>query len=205
MEVLYFKYTYDPYSPLRTTSTQMLKPMYWQKREILYKYMLGLDRNSSFFDQYMNDLCQYLGEYYRQQEHHTYMNQYYSLIDKELKKLDSRINAKIFLKTLLDSYIRDRGKFMLFIDLFMIPQDLYLLLRVFTMYDSKKLSRGPTACQKTKFLENRNIIVYAGTAHIDLYQSFLNKFFNVSPAILVIKPNDEQCLTLSSPFDFFAS
>src|SRR5581483_10709557 len=57
-------------------------------------------------------------------------------------------------------------------------------------------------CRDQKYQEIKNVIVYAGRHHINYYDKFLEKYFDVTPTIKIINDEDNKCMEFSKPFDF---
>ena len=87
--------------------------------------------------------------------------------------------------------------------IFDIEMDLYFLLRLFIIFDEKKMNRGPVYCRDLKYKEIKNAIVYAGAYHIDIYLLFLKQYFGIEPEINIQNDSDNKCLEFEKPFDFF--
>lgn len=127
-----------------------------------------------------------------------------ALINKELNKLDPRINRVEFLETLcnVERYV---GK-PTYNGLLTLPMDTYLLLRLFTSFDKSKMSRGPRYCQDDYYSTPRHIIVYVGGMHVIIYNEFIKSFFNTQPEISIssdMETKYSSCITLSKPLMFF--
>lgn len=137
-------------------------------------------------------------------EINNYIRQYDIQIQKEMKKVLPYISLEKFCQTLSLVYMNyigdDWNKFIHI--LIMLPMDMYVLLRLFIKYVPTKLDRGPINCQSKTYEENKNVIIYAGALHIEIYKDFILKYFVIAPTIGHNK-TPEQCIELENPFDFF--
>ena len=137
----------------------------------------------------------------------TYIEKSRKLINKEVLKMDKKIDKKKFLEALLEVYM-ESSKDQLFSNLLVLHQDVYFLTRLFMKFEKSKMERGPVGCREEKWEEMRNIIVYAGNAHIRTYVSFFEKYFGKDPHQdfnISSEPEEEykQCIELPYQFDFF--
>lgn len=135
---------------------------------------------------------------------------YHSLIEKEYFKLDPQIDKERFLEVFynlsvikleetieillenieLSKHIEDEQSLRTFIVenisvtliiLNTICMDLYTLLRMFIIYDVRKLNRGPIKCQT--YGKSVNIIFNGGFYHSLFYFDFITNYFNQEPEI----------------------
>lgn len=139
------------------------------------------------------------------EEINAYIRKLDTLVNKEISKSLPYIKKDKFCETLLSVYMEYIGEnWDKFIHaLIMLPMDIYLLLRLFIKYEPSKMSRGPAGCRSELYGENKNVIIYTGGLHTDIYRHFLSKYFTVTPTISQNRSPD-QCIELSTPFDFFA-
>jgi hypothetical protein len=119
------------------------------------------------------------------------MTQYYKNIDKEFEKAKRNINKERFLTTLVDIYLNSSDLINQIIHSVM-SMDVYFLLRLFVVFDEKKMKRGPIGCHDLEYMEMKNVIVYAGGSHIDTYEEFLAKYFKVKPQIKINQENQDR-------------
>ena len=94
----------------------------------------------------------------------------------------------------------------------------YSLLRMFQQYTYKE--RGPNNCKN--MLINKNIIFYAGDAHIRFFKGFINEYYNIKPNISIQNETNlddiisiqnktnlddvksiQQCIKFDKPFNYF--
>jgi hypothetical protein len=137
----------------------------------------------------------------------NYIKMSWKLMEKEISKMNEKINKKKFMEDLLAVYL-DFNESQSFSNLLDIHQDVYLLSRLFIKFEKSKMQRGPIGCRTNKWQEMKNIIVYAGNSHIEMYVSFFKKYFETSPHPdfnITTKSEDgyQQCIKLPYPFDFF--
>ncbi len=173
--------------------------------KILLEYVLGMNRevDAQFaYESLMLQLSKKISTLFSLSKSRQYMTIYWKLIDKETAKLDPRIDRTKFFQILLDIYFK-RGTQKLLNSLFIIPQDVYFLLRLFIRFDTKKMSRGPALCQSQDNQQIKNGIFHGGGAHTKIYIEFIQQYFNTSPLINIVQDINNQCITLSEPFDFF--
>lgn len=181
-----------------------LDSKYWHVRQILFSYILGIDRSQfalNLINMYNTDLAKLLGVTYDESKNNNYMKIYYSNIDKEIRKLDPRLHINRFLKSIMQTYLDQSN---ILSCLFLSHQDIYFMLRLFTIYDQKKMDRGPTQCHDLQYQKNKNVVVYTGANHTQIYIDILNKYFTTLPTIYIKNSNVSQCLKFDKPFDFFA-
>jgi hypothetical protein len=176
----------------------------YQLKVTIYKYILGLDRTSGariVFETYLDTMSQILEQPWDKQALTSYMELYYNLIDNETKKMSSVVSKSKFFKVLLQIYLDSQSD----IDstAFIIPQDVYFLLRLFMRFDKAKLNRGPAGCQAETNYKVQNAIVYGGGHHIKIYERFIRRYFGIQPNISIANNYDNKCIQFSNPFDFF--
>jgi hypothetical protein len=94
----------------------------------------------------------------------------------------------------------ERADFLSLIDL---PMDIYLLSRLFIIFDKKKMNRGPIGCRDQKYREIKNAIVYIGDMHTKFCTRSFSKDFEVNPKIEIINGIYNKCVELEEPFDVF--
>lgn len=174
--------------------------IYYEKNKIsIISYLLGLDRSSFARNTYHKILSLLLGllnEEFDVDESISLEKDYFELIDKELSKMDKSIipteqRRREFLYALLDIYSEEN----MYTVLMVIPMDLYLLTRIFVVFDEDKMYRR---CEKSRTMNYS--IIYTGAAHTRYYRLFLEKFFGVKADVTVT--GKRQCLKLNC-FDFF--
>ncbi len=181
-----------------------IEKKYWEKRDKLYKYMLGIDRNKSImllYKNYINDIAESIGIAYNFDEFDQYMKIYYSIIDKEMSKMNPIIDKDKFLMVLLNIYM---DKPHLWGPLHIMPQDIYFLSRLFIIFDQKKIQRGPIGCRDPNYRQIKNVIFHGGSNHTDIYISFLKQYFMLEPSIYIKTESREKCIQFPKPFDFFS-
>lgn len=124
---------------------------------------------------------------------------------KEFLKLSPNIDKNEFLFVIRSMYknkIKTTSQYLLLTLFFTIDVDIYVLARLFVRFNKDKMERGPINCRNSKYQEMKNIIIYAGVAHIKNYNKFLKLYFGVSPDI-EIQNETKQCIRLDEEFDFF--
>lgn len=195
---------------------------YVDDERTILSYVIGVDLSQSsqeIYEQYMISLSENLKEQasqiyygidldpftYDHKRDFLYMKNLHNKINKEVEKMDTSIDRKEFLETLLNVYLDHQG-LSLGEKIFLIPMDLYLLTRLFINFDQAKMNRGPPGCHQNKII--KNAIIYAGWDHTDIYDAFIAEFFGVYPEIEVDlqmgKKSQSQCIKFLQPFDFFA-
>lgn len=188
-------------------------PKFNDLRSTIYHYLLTLDQSKrarEYYLSYIHDIYAAFPEIRSDNlpfdlfSNDAYLYRYFILIRKELRKLDPLINQQQFLLTLCQVYMDDPPEYLMR-HLLCIHQDVYLLLRLFMVYDPKKIiSRGPLGCRYDDYHQNKNIIVYTGSLHTQYYKRFLWKMFQIQPTLFQNPSEDDyQCLEFEQPFDFF--
>jgi hypothetical protein len=122
-------------------------------------------------------------------------------INKELSKLDPRIDRTEFLELLcsVERHMRPNT----YHGLLVIQMDAYLLSRLFVIFDKSKMNRGPQYCRDEYYVTPRHIIIHAGSMHTLLYEVFMKSFFQFDPKLSVVDKLKGGCVTLPKPFIFF--
>ena len=116
--------------------------------------------------------------------------------------MDRNIDSVRFFNVLLDVYMSIEYDSFL-ITLGVVQLDVYFLLRLFITFDEKKMERGPSGCQNSRYRQIKNAIFYGGAGHVDIYKDFFHRFFGKSPSISTVSQTNTKCLTFDEPFDFF--
>lgn len=176
-----------------------IKSYYEKNKVLILSYLLTIDRSTHARSVYHKVLSMLLDLFGIKDQNFVEKNKelekdYISLIDKEMSKLDERIDKQRFLKTLLDIYTQEN----MYTAIMVIPMDFYLLLRLFIIFDHDKMDRAGK-CKHSKSV--KNAIVYTGAAHTRFYELFFEKYFGVKADIII--KNKQQCIKLQG-FDFFA-
>lgn len=164
------------------------------KREILSYALMINGKNKKYYFNFIKYAYKLVGLKYNQDEIDVYHQDYFTLIKKELSKMDPSIDKPKFLNILLEIYMKG---FDLFTSLLDFPMDMYILSRIFINFDKTKL-RGPISCQTQ---DVQYVICHTGSAHTDIYRLFFENYFNINPTINIIQYG--QCLKLDKPFDYF--
>jgi hypothetical protein len=165
----------------------------------LYRYILGIDKTKEtklIYNEYMKHM---LGEKYNEYQEDYYLQELWKITDKAQQKLDHSINRKQFYTILIQSTISHKYNPTIFHVLHVLPMDHYALLRLFTMFDTQK-DRGPKLCNEH---EMKNVIIYAGAYHCQIYKHFIDHYFNIKPTLSIIQKDFNQCIELPYEFDFF--
>ena len=84
--------------------------------------------------------------------------------------------------------------------------DIYLILRLFKTFSisTEKVNRAQQiGCNLSKYLNSKNIIVYAGSRHTIFYNDFITNYFNIDPDIS--KLSLDECVILDTPTTFFTN
>lgn len=184
--------------------------LFFDRKLKIINYALGLDKTAKSKKIYIDYFYGIHDIFYETdnttrdeifQAHLTVMK----FVNKEMAKLDkSKINRLELLKTLSDVYVNLTNETIYGI-LAMIPIDLYILSRMFMMFDKTKMSRSVSGCRD--YSEIKNVIVCVGKAHTEIYKSFMLKKFNQRPNFTKDNGNDNKCIQVKSiighPFDFF--
>jgi hypothetical protein len=182
---------------------QVLKKYQDQKKQI-FSYLLTIDQKKSSQDlcnQLLKELHEAIGDTsYVDIDLDIYMQNYNQIINKAFSKIDPIIQRDRFFQILLELYEQMNDD--LFHVCMYMPMDVYVLCRLFIRFDPNKMNRGPLGCRNLKYQEAKNVIIYGGVAHIDLYASFFEKYFNVRPSI-DYNLGINQCIGFDKPFDFW--
>jgi hypothetical protein len=192
-----------------STIVESVDPIYWNKRKHLYEYLLDLtvgpnSEGEQLFNQYLESIINLFKitvevDFY--QNIRLYMLNFHKLVSKQLSKLDPRMDKNKFLITLLDVFVNSKST--LFTNLFILPQDIYLLSRLFIRFDPNKMLRGPISCQNDDHAIIKNAIVYAGVFHSQNYQEFIENYFQIQPTIEIHQHEINKCIEFDQPFDYF--
>ena len=186
-------------------ANHILNQKYWDQRELLYRYMLTMNRTSEaerLYNNYIADMAIIIGVSYDPSKYKQYMEIYYKNIDKEIVKLDPNLDKEKFFESLLSVYMFEK---IIGTSLFIMPQDVYFLLRLFTVFDEKKMNRGPIECRNQQYQIIKNAIFHGGLHHTRIYMQFIKTHFGISPTIDIMLPMSDKCVKLNSPFDFFGN
>jgi hypothetical protein len=168
----------------------------FNKKNII-SYILGIDTsefNKDYYLEFLSAINKFLGANFIISNKNKFP---FKIIDKELSKMNKSIDKHAFIQTLYKLYIKQT----LIHALSTIFMDIYVLSRLFITFDKLKMSRGPRACQK--YIEPKNVIIYGGRDHIDVYANFFERFFKIKPIINIVNSTKNQCITLPKSFDFF--
>ena len=125
---------------------------------------------------------------------------YFTVISKELDKLDTSIISRQTLRrNLRECYLEyiqeDAGDddYMSCVValslLFAVPMDIYVLTRLFIRFAEKP---GNRVNQR----EVKNVIIHSGTGHRRIYEKFFQKVFAVVPDLKLDSGGDETCLDI---------
>ena len=95
---------------------------------------------------------------------------YSNAIKKRIRKLDPEIDLIKLKEVFKKIYDTNWESFLC------LPMDVYCITRLFTQFENKQDS-------KCKNIEN--VIIYAGSTHIEFYIRFLNEYFNIIPTYFV--------------------
>lgn len=136
------------------------------------------------------------------EEIESWEKEYFKIIEKELKKLNTEIiSRKILITNLRETYHQkieeSSDSYATAIGVILdIPMDLYILSRMFIRFDDK-----PSAtCTKSTI---DNIIIYSGSAHTETYRDFLNLSFRTEPQINISNSYIENLCLEIPDFDFW--
>ena len=188
----------------RSVTDQLAQGKYRSHQRTLFMVAMGFNVNqakTTIFMEYLDDLATQLG-LEPLTDIQDYLAEYRQVVRKEMDKLAPNPNQQRFLLTLLDVLLAQAEHDSVLI--LTAPMDVYCLLRLFVQFDHEKLARGPVMCRQSKYDVIKNAVVYAGEAHIEVYDQFLQAYFQVKPTIAIEQPNDQKCLYFDQPFDFFA-
>ena len=135
-------------------------------------------------------------------------------IQKELGKLDRDLDKDTFIEVFWDTWIESFEKNSLRRSLSVLEilelhigtmiTDIYLLARVFMDYDMSE-SKKNRGCPHQSY--NKNIIIYGGSAHIELYNLFIKKLYKKQPLYeyksRYLLRNRPKSIEFSEPLQFF--
>jgi hypothetical protein len=197
---------FDTSDPIQQAEIEMTNIFVNQKYynmnySLMLKYVLGLDMSKESKEMYFNyirDLYAGVNISYNVSDIYKYISLFQFKINKELEK--STLNKNKFLETMFHIYynlIQTRGSIHLLLIFLCIPMDLYTLSRIFIQFDPTKMKRGPELCKQTN--ELNTVIIYGGADHIEIYNMFLQLYFELEPSIS-IENNKAQCIEFASPF-----
>lgn len=172
----------------------------------LLEYSIGVDNSTqtaTLYEQFINQIVAKEGVtlkhdwvYYRHMRKIIV-----DLIQKEANKMNPKIDKNRFFDILCDVTIDITPKN--YNGIAAIEQDAYLLTRLFVVFDSNKMARGPKYCQNEKSRQINHAIVYTGSKHTQCYVNFIEKYFGIKPQLSLVKNKNQDCLTFPQPFDFF--
>jgi len=63
------------------------------------------------------------------------------------------------------------------------------------------MTRGPAGCQDRSSTINKNVIIYTGVAHVEIYKQVIQEYFKCQP-IINERHKRSNCFVYSKPFDF---
>lgn len=186
--------------------------LYSQHKTTIINYALSLDKSVKSRNVYVKyfygimDIFFEIDDKTQDEILQTHLR-FMKIIDKELIKLDkSKISRAKLLKSLRDVYTNMTNNNIYEI-LFMIPMDLYVLSRIFILFDKTKMNRSVSGCRDSKYSEIKNVIICSGGAHTDIYKDFMLNCFHQQPTFSDNK--DDKCIMIKSivgqPFDFYGS
>ena len=127
-------------------------------------------------------------------------DEYYKAYLKKIQKAFIKapdVDFNLFFNTLYSCYNDDR----LFDILVTVNMDVYCLIRYLQTFD--KLERGPLNCQAPEFNKSKNTIIHAGDYHSQIYAKFIEKWFNITPDLVIKQPHNTQKIEFDEEFDFF--
>jgi hypothetical protein len=201
----------DPKSQIPKTSIDNLYESFKLIQGNLCDYLLGIDRsieNGTIFHNFMKKMIETSDLKYDIDNVQFFVTTNWNLIDKEFSKTDKAIDATKFKKTFADIFAesmstyhtnRKSGNIGWMWDFVAQIMDIYTLSRMFMVFDSSKMSRGPINCRT--YQKMKNIIFYGGKFHAYNYVKFINKYFNIEPK-LHIDTGKSQCIIFND-FDFW--
>ena len=186
-----------------------LPPLSIDDAHKIFLYFLDFDHSTSdqakTFHKFMDRTFINQSLHYNSDKMILYIRQFNSMINKQLSKSLPYFKRELFIKSLISVYtdmIRQASWKQIYGILLALPMDVYLLSRLFIKFDPAKMERGPVGCRTPEFGQMKNVIIYGGQAHIDIYRLFIFKYFSELPTIYLFSA-DNQCLTLPTVFDFF--
>ena len=165
----------------------------------IYSYILGLNRSIDAKHIYDNFVDHLISIFKGREERSKHDEIPYKLILKELSKMDSQIDVKRLLTILLEIYTEGDLMDNLY-GLMAVQMDLYLLSRLFIVFDEHKMNRGPKGCQNQKV---KTAIIYGGDFHITVYMKFFSRYFGVKPDLLIQQDGKNNCIKFDKAFNFF--
>lgn len=143
--------------------------------------ILSVD-STSFTEQYYIDLQTLI---------YSFLERARNIILKEIHKSIFKDKADRFIDLILQSSSNTYFEFSYLLDT-------YLLARLFITFNQRK--RGPALCHDSNTM--KNVIIYAGNAHILSIKNFLDANFNVLP-LHAYDNRGIQCINFNGSFDFF--
>lgn len=188
--------------------------------DTIYKYLLTLDMSQyavDTFDHYIRSGFSQLEDTYLDIEHMTevfenypsYMKKYFEIIQKELSKLPPDVDRSYFLQTFFNVYKEHYGSIDLITGAAHLPQDLYVMIRIFIQFKEVRRISSSSACHNV--MRPKNIIIFAGIEHTQLYKRFLEQILERKPLLDIYSQRDpdseaeedKKFVKLQHPFDMF--
>jgi hypothetical protein len=171
---------------------------------LMYYLGFGSLKNNAIFEKETKD---FIHELYKMSYHENLAHEKWHSIQQDISSIRNHIKKQSRKSILFIPKIKQilkRIKMDDLLDIVNKGMDIFLLLRLFSKFDSSKMERGPLYCKKTQY--PKNIIIYCGDAHQEFYTFFMKEYFDITPDLYIYASNLEnpnQCLTFNPPFDFF--
>ena len=185
-------------------NTRLLEFMNGSQIMKMTNYILGVDSDSSTFDQFLYEISiiiygtsDELQSRSITDEYKKYRSVYLPKLRKAFDKMQKEVSVQTLIEVLPRCYQLDNPWF-LFKMLWKIPMDAYNMARLFIQFDPRKI-RGPEVCLDENTV--RRAIIYSGHAHTETYKCFLEAISGEKPT-LSINAIPSQCINLPEEFSF---
>ena len=180
----------------------------------LLEVSIGRDvstRSREIFNETLRSWCSNAGIPFNAREFKNYLDYVRLRLKKRIAKLDPRVSADKIYDAIIRFAIENRGHPALsqnYIAVFTIAMDAYAILRVFTLFERTKMSRGPTGCRGDGNRYMRNVVYHCGDFHATVFRFVLATVFDADAAIAILPAKKwpetpKSCIDLPKAFDFF--
>jgi hypothetical protein len=181
--------------------------LYW----IMAQYVVGFTSDTNSRDLYEKFFTQIWATHFKMvvtpailknwRKHHEITVR---LINKQIAKLDPRIDRRMFIITLCYSCFLIGQDEQSYISLMILQQDMYCMARLFSIFPRKShhsTESIPSMCRNSPRVSHA--ILYTGTGHTSLYMEFLYQYFGIVAEHYVENADYAHCIKFDKPFDFY--
>lgn len=158
----------------------------------LINYITGFDKTKNSLLVYKNFIEIFNGDVDFNIKH---LDEIHALFDKEKSKIEN------FKRGRFERVFRKAIKENPFSLVLTILQDIYTFLRLSVTFDSDKQENTPFLCKKVENLTPKNIIIYAGSAHIRFMEKVLTGYYNVHETDVRTINAKEKIIHFDEPYD----